>query len=448
MQRARQDWPVFRLKHLAKLQGGGTPSKDREAYWTNGDIPWVSPKDMKRRVIADTEDYITEEAVRESATSFVKAGSPLIVARSGILRHSLPVAISGTRVTLNQDMKAFHVGRRLLPEFLVYWIEGQQKDLLLEWRQFGATVESIDVQKMMDGRIALPDLATQKRIAAFLDRETARIDELISKKERLITLLDVKLRNAISIAVTKGINGTVDLKTSGVDWIGEIPAHWTVMKLGYLGRCANGINIGGNAFGSGFPFISYSDVYKNRALPVTVSGLVLSTENDRRAYSVEAGDVFFTRTSETIEEIGFSSVCFETIENAVFAGFLIRFRPRKGQFAPVFSKYAFQHSGLRSYFAKEMNLITRASLSQNLLRNMPVALPPLREQESIGHSLNALECKVQAIAEKTRLTVQKLREYRATLITAAVTGQIDVEAYGKVGTAPATLSRTEEEMQA
>jgi type I restriction enzyme S subunit len=293
-----------------------------------------------------------------------------------------------------------------------------------------------------------PNLPTQKRIAAFLDRETARIDELIAKKERLVEVLDTKLRREITKAVTRGINPDAEMQDSGVDWIGQVPTHWSITKLGYLGRCANGINIGGDAFGSGFPFISYGDVYQNRVLPNTGSGLVQSTVSDRASYTVKAGDVFFTRTSETIEEVGFSSVCMETIENAVFAGFLIRFRPSKGKLHTLFSKFAFQHSGLRDYFAKEMNLITRASLSQDLLRNMPVALPPMHEQEVIGQNLEKLETTTRTITDKTRETIEKLKQRRAALITAAVTGQIDVDTYSKAGTTSETLDRIEEEMQA
>ena len=162
LMRCRHDWPVYHLKYLARLTGGGTPAKENGAFWEGGDVPWISPKDMKRRVITSAEDYITEDAVDGSATSFVDAGSPLMVVRSGILRHTLPVAIAGRRLTLNQDMKAFNLSSRLNPMFFVYWVEGQSSDLLLEWRQFGATVESIDTGRLLNGRVALPDLPTPK----------------------------------------------------------------------------------------------------------------------------------------------------------------------------------------------------------------------------------------------------------------------------------------------
>lgn len=96
-------------------------------------------------------------------------------------------------------------------------------------------------------------------------------------------------------------------------------------KLRYLGNLQNGISKDASYFGSGFPFVSYGDVYNNIALPQDVDGLVESNATDRRIFSVKRGDVFFTRTSETIEEIGFSSTCLTDIKDATFAGFLIRF---------------------------------------------------------------------------------------------------------------------------
>lgn len=211
--RVNPSWPVKRLRHIARLVGGGTPSKGEAAFWSDGTVPWVSPKDMKSRVILETEDYITEDAVDGSATTYVEAGSPLMVVRSGILKHTLPVAIAGKRLTLNQDMKAFRLTNEIDSGFFVWWLEGQSSDLLLEWRQLGATVESIDTRMMMNGRIALPDLDTQNAVAAFLNREVAHIDQIIEKaggkeaaksaaRGSLLFLLQEKRAALITAAVT------------------------------------------------------------------------------------------------------------------------------------------------------------------------------------------------------------------------------------------------------
>ncbi|GLK53214.1 restriction endonuclease subunit S [Maricaulis virginensis] len=299
---------------------------------------------------------------------------------------------------------------------------------------------------MKNIRLYLPDLDTQKAIADFLDRETARIDQLIEKKQRFLTVLDQKWAATVTSTVTNGLGSDVRLKDSDLSSVGKVPEHWTVARLGHIGRCANGINIGGDAFGSGTPFVSYGDVYKNAELPTEVSGLVQATSEDRSRYSVKKGDVFFTRTSETVEEIGFSSVCTQDMEDAVFAGFLIRFRPFKKKLVPQFSKYLFRNQALRSFFSKEMMIVTRASLSQGLLQKLPVLLPPLKEQEEIASYLHHVEAKHLSISDKTQESINGLKEFRSALITAAVTGQIDVTSWGKQGQTDRRLDQIEEDM--
>jgi type I restriction enzyme S subunit len=257
-----------------------------------------------------------------------------------------------------------------------------------------------------------------------------------------------KWATTVTFTLKNGLQTDTPMKDSGVSWIGDIPARWEVAKLGHIGRCANGINIAGDAFGSGFPFVSYGDVYRNPELPRSVEGLVQSTAEDRKRYNLKAGDVLFTRTSETIEEIGFSSVCKEDMPDAVFAGFLIRFRPILGKLTPRFSKFLFRDERLRAFFSKEMMIVTRASLSQNLLQQMPVVLPPLSEQEHISAYLQAIEVTFVSLTEKTKASIVRLREFRAALITAAVTGQIDVTSWGRAGQTDRRLDKIQEAMRA
>ncbi|GHW26594.1 restriction endonuclease subunit S [Vibrio cholerae] len=290
----------------------------------------------------------------------------------------------------------------------------------------GGVRQNLTAGDLLEIPVPLIDISLQKQVSTFLDHETQRIDSLIEEKQTFIKLLKEKRQALISHVVTKGLNPNVEMQDSGIEWIGQVPKHWGISKVRYLGQCQNGINIGGEFFGHGTPFVSYGDVYNNTSLPEKVQGLVLSTEKDRDNYSVIAGDVLFTRTSETIEEIGFSAVCKSTIEQAVFAGFLIRFRPDEGNLEVGFSEYYFRNEKLRAFFAKEMNLVTRASLSQDLLKKMPVLLPPIDEQNEIANYLQA-ECnKFSEIFAETEKTILLLKERRTSLISAAVTGKIDV----------------------
>lgn len=272
----------------------------------------------------------------------------------------------------------------------------------------------------------IPQPIVQKKIVAYLDVKCDEIDSILTKTRASIEEYKKLKQAVITQAVTKGIRGDRAMKDSGIEWIGEIPEEWYVKKLRYLGRCQNGISKSSEYFGVGYPFVSYGDVYRNYQLPEMVTGLIMSTDSDRKNYSVIRGDVLFTRTSETIEEVGFSSVCLKTIECATFAGFVIRFRPHGNELLPEYSKYYFRSDIHRRFFVKEMNLVTRASLGQELLKKLPVILPSLKEQEEI---VNYLDQKCSAIDElitKKEQYLFEIENYKKSLIYEYVTGKKEV----------------------
>lgn len=274
----------------------------------------------------------------------------------------------------------------------------------------------------------VPPLVIQKKIACFLNEKTAKIDKLIEIENRQIEKLKEYKQAVITEAVTKGLDKSAPMKDSGVEWIGEIPEDWEVCRVKNIGFTQNGISKSGELFGNGYPFISYSDVYKHWVLPQTGSGLIESTEKDRKIFSVNKGDIFFTRTSETIEEVGFSSVCFETITNATFAGFLIRLRPYQPDsiIKSNYAKYYFRANLLRKYLVREMNIVTRASLSQELLGAMSVVLPPPNTQIEIALHLDSQCKKIDSLISIKQKKIDMLNEYKKSLIYEYVTGKKEV----------------------
>ena len=276
--------------------------------------------------------------------------------------------------------------------------------------------------------IPVPEPSEQRRIATFLDEKCKDIDTLIILQEQMIAELQAYKQSVISEAVTKGLNPNVRMKDSGVEWIGEIPEHWSVIRLRHLGNLQNGISKGGDYFGEGYPFLNYGDAYQNMFLKEPLSGLAKSNEEDQNTYSVKEGDVFFTRTSETVEEIGFSSVCLKTIDKAIFSGFLIRFRPSTSDLNSKFSGYYFRSNIHRRYFVKEMNLVTRASLGQNLLKNLPVILPPLSEQQAIADYLDTKCSQIDELITLKQQKITELQDYKKSLIYEYVTGKKEVPA--------------------
>lgn len=280
--------------------------------------------------------------------------------------------------------------------------------------------------KFLSLKCQVPPIEEQHRISAYLDNKCTKIDTIIEKQQTIIEKLKAYKLSLITETVTKGLNPEVKMKDSGYEFIGTVPEHWNVCRLRNIGTPQNGISKGGDFFGHGYPFVSYGDVYRNFLLPETVNGLVETTKEEREQYSVKEGDIFFTRTSETIEEVGFSCVCEKTIENATFAGFIIRVRPFIDNLLTAFAKYYFRSNHHRFYLVKEMNLVTRASLGQNLLKSMPVLLPPKKEQQEIADYLDKKCYAIDSAIEKKQALIEKLTEYKKSLIYEVVTGKKEV----------------------
>ncbi len=270
----------------------------------------------------------------------------------------------------------------------------------------------------------VPSKEEQDCIVEHIKAQSEKINRFVQKKKRFIELLKEQRQGLINNALTKGINPKAKIKSSGIDWLGDIPEHWEVRRLRYFGKCQNGLNKSEEYFGSGHPFLTYSDVYKNESIPSELSGLAISTDEDRINYSVIEGDVFFTRTSETIEEIGISSTCMQSIPNATFSGFLIRLRPFEEFLLSGFSKYYFRSQLLRSYFVKEMNIVTRASLSQDLLKNLPVLIPPIEDQKQIIQQIKSETAIIDTAISKAEREIELIKEYKEAMIAEAVIGKI------------------------
>jgi type I restriction enzyme S subunit len=202
-------WNAKRFGYLFRFYSGGTPSTAENSLW-DGDIPWVSSKDMKSTVINDTQDHISEEAVRVSATCKLPSGTLLMVNRSGILRHSLPVAVTTREMAINQDIRGCVPLGSVNATFVAYLLQGNEGPLLTLWRQQGATVESLNFESVKLTRILLPPAPEQAAIVEFLDAETAKIDRLVEKVKAAIEKL-LEYRTAL---ITAAVTGKIDVRNA------------------------------------------------------------------------------------------------------------------------------------------------------------------------------------------------------------------------------------------
>lgn len=320
------------------------------------------------------------------------------------------------------------IPNKFIQKRVFFWILKIAMDNMNNDNKHGIVMQHVTTGLFNNYIVPLPNRDEQQAIANYLDDRCSKIDTIIAEAKASIEEYKELKQAVIYEAVTKGLDKNVEMKDSEYEFIGNVPEHWMVCKLRHIGLPQNGISTSGDSFGSGYPFVSYGDVYKNYELPHEVFGLVESSDEDRERYSVQAGDIFFTRTSETKEEIGFSAVCEKTIQNATFAGFLIRVRPFNNKLDTKFAKYYFRSKHLRAYFVKEMNLVIRASLGQDLLKGAPVLLPPKNEQSLIAEYLENKCSTIDNVIEEKEDIIDNLEAYKKSLIYEVVTGKRKVVA--------------------
>ncbi|MCK8067861.1 restriction endonuclease subunit S [Cobetia sp. 1CM21F] len=420
-------WQVVKLSYISSSKGGGTPPKDNLEYW-NGGISWVTPKDMRRQIITKTMDTITPKAIDASSVQMIPPGHTLIVFRSGILRHTIPVAINRNAVTINQDMRAYNLAPYVSSNFFLRLVQGLNRELIFEWSKQGATVESLDSELVDSTKIPMPSKKEQTTIAAFLDHETARIDALIDEQQRLIALLKEKRQAVISHAVTKGLDPNVPMKDSGVEWLGEVPAHWGVGSLRWYATIQGGVAKGKDYDDATpvveLPYLRVANVQDGHVDLSEVKEINIAIKEVNR-YLLQPKDVLMNEGGDN-DKLGRGTVWEGEIEKCLHQNHVFSIRTNEA-LSPYWLAEFTRSSSARSYFYLHSKQSTNlASISSSNVMSCPIPLPSYSEQEKILRFIKA-ECnRLDVLASTGLQSISFLQERRSALISAAVTGKIDV----------------------
>jgi type I restriction enzyme S subunit len=287
----------------------------------------------------------------------------------------------------------------------------------------GSTFMELSADDLRSILLPFPSEERQRLIADYLDRETARIDALIAEKERMLALLEEKRAALISHVVTRGLDPNVPLKPSGLDWLGEIPAHWEMWRLKHLGRIESG---------SGFPH-DYQGDENSELLFLKVSDMNLPGNEYRISTSNN------TVSRELASELSASVLPPGAVIYAKIGAALLLNKRRILQreacidnnmsgFVPdrVTSEWA--HAWLSILdFGEFVNPGAIPSFTEGQQKDLPMAVPPIEEQQAIARYIEQVTEKTRILTVEITRSIDLLRERRAALITAAVTGQIDIE---------------------
>jgi len=414
-------WDVCKMKHCGGLICGGTPSTNRDDYW-GGDIPWIQSGKVhfKKITIDDVDKFITELGFRESSTKMVRKDSPVIAITGATCSN---VGFLTFDSTVNQSIIGIQVNEVNTSYYIYYYMISQKNQIL--YHQSGGAQGGVTKGDVENLNIPKISYSEQTQIVSFLDSKTQKIDELIEKTEQKIKLLKEKRTSLINHCVTKGLNPNVEMKDSGVEWIGEIPKGWKVLNGSYIGLYSKGKGIKKDEVVEvGNPCVRYGEIYTKYELKIDSTFSFISDETTTNSVSVKTGTLLLTGSGETKEEIG---KCIVYLGNEILwvGGDIIVLKPSE-QIDSLFLSYLINSECIR--VQREMSgkgEIVVHIYSKNF-KEMKYPIPPFSEQTQIVEYLDKQTQKIDSTIEKETQRIELLKEYRQSLISEVVTGKIDV----------------------
>lgn len=311
---------------------------------------------------------------------------------------------------------------QVLSRYLFYVLVSKGFIDAIDAETFGSKMPRADWEVVGHQPLPLPPLKTQRRIAQFLDEKTARIDALIEKKRMLLDRLAEKRQALITRAVTKGLNSDAPMKPSGIDWLGDIPAHWEVLYLRHVAEVILGLTYSPEDICDGKEgrlVIRASNIQGGRIVPaddVYVCSNVPSKIINR------TDDIIVCSRNGSRHLIGKCAIVTNEWEGSTFGAFMTTVRSKYPHWMRwVLSSPLFEFQSGR-YMSSTINQLTTSTL-----KSFPVPIPPPDEQQELSEHVDTRCRELHEVKTKVELSVEKLHQYRAALITAAVTGRIALE---------------------
>ncbi|MBZ7972713.1 restriction endonuclease subunit S [Campylobacter molothri] len=273
-------------------------------------------------------------------------------------------------------------------------------------------------------KIPLPPLKEQEQIANFLDEKCEKIQNFIEKKEKLLSLLQEQKQALINETITKGLDKNVKLKNSGIEWLGEIPEHWEMVRLANFGIFLKGNGISRqDLIEDGEPAIHYGDIYTKYEISTTALKSRISTETAQNITSIHNGDILFAGSGETKEDIG-KNIVYLGKEKAFAGGDVIIFRQKKNN--ALFLSYALNTKYVKSLKGIDSKGEIIVHIYASNLKDIKIPIPPLKEQEQIANFLDEKCEKIDSLITKIKKQIELIKEYKTTLINEAVCGRMDL----------------------
>lgn len=406
-------WKVLKLKHvLASVIAGGTPNSGVASNWASDGTSWVSIADMSG------VDAVYETSKKVSAAGLLEKN--LKVSEPGALLYSIYASLGHVAMLMipavtNQAILALTPSPQISSRYLFWFLNATRANVSV-YASYG-TQYNLNAEKVRNLPVLLPPPHEQAAIANYLDTKTAAIDALIAKKEELLGLLERYQQAVIVNAVTRGLDPSVRLSALGVEWLKFVPSHWLLVKGSHLLLKRKELN-------RGMKCVDRLALTMRGVIPRSLEDVDGLQSSDYEGYQLVEKDNLLFKLID-LENVKTSRVGLVPAQGIVSPAY-IRLEVRSpNQLLPKYAFYWYYHMYLAQIF-NEMGAGVRQTLSADELLRVPVALPPIPEQEAIVSHLDSKLSDIEALKIAAASVIEKLRQYRASVISAAVTGKIEV----------------------
>jgi len=412
-------WEVTRFQRCVEVAEGQVDPEDPRY----SAMPLIAPNHVESGTGRLLGVESANEQGAESGKYLCRAGD---VVYSKIRPALRKVCIALEDCLCSADMYPLRAHSGMSNAFLLWWMLSEQFSSLAVLDSQRVAMPKINRESLKEVMLVAPPLAEQAYIAEFLDRETAKIDVLVFEQQRLVEVLKEKRQAVISHAVTKGLDPSVVMKDSGIEWLGEVPAHWEVVALKRIADVNTGVAKGKDLAGRStitVPYLRVANV-QDGYLDLDDVATIEIGEDELDRYALKPGDVLMNEGGD-FDKLGRGCVWEGQISPCITQNHVFAVRPWR--VSPSWLNVVSSSAYAQFYFMMRSKQSTNlASISSTNLMELAVALPPPAEQRAIVAQIDRDTSRIDAlIAEATR-GIDLLQERRTALIAAAVTGQIDV----------------------
>jgi type I restriction enzyme S subunit len=327
------------------------------------------------------------------------------------------------------ELHVLRAGEDLDPMFAFYLTRSRPFRALGAAAMYGAAGQQrVPEEFLKDFPTTVPGLTEQRIISVFLDRETAKIDALIAKRQQLISLLEEKRAALISHVVTKGLDPSVPMKNSGIEWLGKIPAHWGLKRLKFLSSLQTGVTLGKDYEGCetvSRPYLRVANVQDGYLDLDEITEITIPLTEAQR-YELRKGDVLMTEGGD-FDKLGRGYVWDGQIDGCLHQNHIFAVRPTSNVLDSQYLSFLMTSAYGKAYFTSTSQQTTNlACTNSTKIKGFLLPVPPYAEQELLLRYVRTETSKLETLVGRVSEGIEQLHEFRMALISAAVTGKIDV----------------------